>query len=46
MECTKCHKLKIGELQAICKNCGFSDGNDRWFAHDSRSKQTHLLRDS
>ena len=30
--CSQCKKLKIGEIQSFCKNCGHTSGSDRWFS--------------
>ncbi|MBW2970325.1 hypothetical protein KY309_00400 [Candidatus Woesearchaeota archaeon] len=36
-KCNKCGKMKLGELQSICKYCGYSDGDDRWFSNQDET---------
>ena len=45
MKCPNCHKFKFGELQAVCKNCGYTDGSDRWFSNEDEISPIVLIRD-
>lgn len=44
-QCPNCKKLKIGELQSVCKNCGHTDGNDRWFSNEESGKSIRPVSD-
>gem|GEM_PF-1959850 len=44
--CQSCGRLKIGELQAICKYCGYSSGSDRWYVDDDHWLKPKLQNNS
>ncbi len=45
IQCPKCKKLKVGEVQTVCKSCGHIDGSDRWFSNDDESTPIKSLTD-
>jgi hypothetical protein len=45
MNCPNCGKIKMGELQSFCKNCGQSGGSDRWFSEEDETTPMTIVRD-
>ncbi|MEM3154423.1 MAG: zinc ribbon domain-containing protein [Candidatus Woesearchaeota archaeon] len=43
--CSQCKKLKISEMQTVCKHCGHTDGSDRWFSHDDEHTPIKSITD-